>query len=146
MISQITPHGRKWVAETDVRGDMERSTPVSSKKLAQEWLDGKAIDAIHGDASERLFTAAIVKGLIEHDDGTRFFGSTMAYTYHHSNAVRRGLITEDNVVLASGREWYERCLKELPQIRQVFWTNGVGVPSCGVAESAALQSLATAQL
>ena len=138
VISQITRHGRKWVAETDARGALQRSTPLSSKKLAQEWLDGKAIDAIHGDASERLFSAAIVKGLIEHDDGTRFFGSTAEYTYHQAVAEKRGLITEADVVTASGREWYGRCLKQLPQTRQVFWTGGVGVPSNGVADPAAL--------
>lgn len=129
MISKITPSGRKWIAETDALGMLQRSPPLTSKKLAQEWLDAKSIDAKFGDSSERLMTAAIVKGLVEYDDGTRFFGSTMVYTYHLENAVRRGFVTESNAVTPFGLEWYERCLKQLPQTRQVFWTSGVGMPS-----------------
>lgn len=128
MISQITKEGRNWIAETDATGMLQRST-LSSKKKAQEWLDSRALDATHGDAGERMMSAAIVKGLVEHDDGTRFYGSTMAYTFHFQNAVKRGLVTKANVVTARGVEWYERCLKQLPQTRQAFWTNGVGLPS-----------------
>lgn len=129
MIAQIAPHGRKWVAETDATGMLQRSTPLSSKKAAQAWLDDRVIDAQYGDSGERLMSAAIVKGLVEHDDGTRFFGSTMAYTYHFANAVKRGFVTDSKVVTARGLEWYERCLKQLPQTRQAFWTDGVGLPS-----------------
>lgn len=84
------------------------------KGWPQEWLDLKALDAKHGNFGERLMSAAIVKGLIEHDDGTRFLGLTMAYTFHFQNAVKRGLVTKANVVTSGGIEWYERCLKQLP--------------------------------
>jgi hypothetical protein len=136
MIARITPQGRKWIAESDAAGVLQRSKPLATKKLAQEWLDAKALDAKYGDTSERLMSAAIVKGLIEYDDGTRFFGSTMAYTYHLENVIKRGYVTEANSVTACGLEWYERCLKQLPQTRQVFWTGGVGLPSAPAAIAA----------
>lgn len=75
-------------------------------------------------------SAAIVKGLIEHDDGTRFFGSTTGYDAHLSKALLRGLVSESGAVTPIGIEWYERCLKQLPQTRQAFWNkDDVGQPA-----------------
>lgn len=68
-----------------------------------------------------LMSAAIVKGLIEHKDGRRFFGSLMSYTSHLEVAVSQNLVTANGKVTARGKEWYERCLKQLPQGRQAFW-------------------------
>lgn len=136
MIERITQEVRKWVAESDAVGMLQRSSPIPSKKKAQEWLNEKAVDARYGDSTVRLMSAAIVKGLIEHNDGTRYFGSTMSYTYHFANAVKYGLVTEGGEVSSIGVEWYERCLKDLPQTRQVFWTNGVGLPVDGIGEQA----------
>jgi hypothetical protein len=129
MISKVTKVGRKWVVETDVTGVHQSSPPHNTKTSATRWLESKVTDAKFGDQSERLFSAAIIKGLVEHDDGTRFFGSTMAYTFHVENAVKRGYLSNSQSVSALGREWYEQCLKQLPQTRQVFWTDGVGLPS-----------------
>lgn len=142
MIERIIPIGRKWIGETDARGVMERSAPKSSRKQVRIWLDEKVVDAMFGDETERLMSAAIVKGLVEHNDGMRFFGSTMAYTYHLENAIKRGYVTESKSVTALGREWYERCLKQLPQTRQVFWTSGVGLPSKVGDKSISEQSMA----
>lgn len=75
-------------------------------------------------------SAAIVKGLIEHDDGTRFFGSTTGYASHLDKAILRGLVSGSGAVTSIGIEWYERCLKQLPQTRQAFWNkDAVGQPA-----------------
>ncbi|WP_139313512.1 hypothetical protein [Rhodoferax antarcticus] len=127
-MSEIKKVGRKWVVETDVAGFL-KSTSHNSKTSAQRWLDSKSIDAKFGNASERLMSAAIVKGLIEHGDGTAYFGSTISYSYHLANAVKRGYVTDANDVNAVGREWYDRCLVNLHRGRQTFWMDAeVGLP------------------
>lgn len=39
------------------------------------------------------FVLAIVKGLVEHDDGAAYFGSTMGYRSHEAEGIARGLLT-----------------------------------------------------
>ena len=77
--------------------------------------------------SKFLTSAAIVKGLIEHADGRRFFGSLMAYTCHLETAIEQNLVMPNGKVTPKGTEWYERCLKSLPQSRPVFWKE-IGSP------------------
>jgi len=72
--------------------------------------------------------AAIVKGLKEHNDGTRHFGSTMGYKGHLHDAVELGVITSQSQLTAKGIEWYERCLVDLPQGRATYWRD-VGTPA-----------------
>lgn len=120
-MKNVFKEGRKWIAESEATGTLRRSVPLGTKKQARAWIAERILEAQVGSAGERLMSAAIVKGLVEHKDGTRFFGSTMSYRAHFENAVNRGLVTEDGGVSEQGAEWYERCLKRLPQSRQVFW-------------------------
>lgn len=39
------------------------------------------------------FVLAIVKGLVEHDDGGAYFGSLMGYRGHEAEGIERGLLT-----------------------------------------------------
>lgn len=76
--------------------------------------------------STRLFMDAIVKGLVEHQDATRHFGSLLGFGYHRATAVAMGLITvEDGLCLLTdaGRAYYsKRELNTLPDGRATFWT------------------------
>lgn len=45
--------------------------------------------------AEVLFHVAILKGIIEHNDGTTYFGSMMGYKYHEDVAITEGLISND---------------------------------------------------
>lgn len=61
-----------------------------------------------------LFPLAVLKGTIEHDDGTAYFGSLMGYRFYRNEAFRHGWITypavSDStsklVATARGRELY----------------------------------------
>lgn len=65
--------------------------------------------------------AAIVKGLVEHGDKRRHFGSTLAFTYHWQTAVECGVVDE-NGVTDLGRRYYETArLMDLPDTRMTFW-------------------------
>lgn len=69
-------------------------------------------------------TAGIVKGLVEHGDHRRHFGSYLALPWHLEVAERNGLITvADKVTLtASGRQYYdEKQLADLPDGRAYMW-------------------------
>lgn len=66
------------------------------------------------------FGLAIVKGLVEHQDGTSYFGSLMGYSSHVFDATRRGLIAGDlkeGISLTErGRMLYDAlALSTLPQ-------------------------------
>jgi hypothetical protein len=39
------------------------------------------------------FPAAILKGVVEKDDGTAYFGSLGAFTYYENQAIDRGWVT-----------------------------------------------------
>lgn len=91
------------------------------------------MEAILGDSDIRLMSAAIIKGLIERNDGTAYFGSTMLYTHHLQQAVAFGYVTAETAVTKRGTEWYQRCLKQLPQARQVFW-GGVGLADQSIVD------------
>ena len=70
------------------------------------------------------YTAAIVKGIAEHDDATRFFGSISTFNGHLHDAKALGLVqfcgrklTED------GRRFYEKAqLAKLPDTRAYYWS------------------------
>lgn len=83
-----------------------------------------------GDSTVLLMSAAIIKGLTEKQDGMAYFGSTLNYTGHLANAIEFGYVTKTGKVTKRGQEWYARCLKQLPQTRQVFWGmhGGIGMP------------------
>ncbi len=77
------------------------------------------------------FALAIVKGLIEHNDGGAYFGSLMGYRHHEADGIKRGLLTrgpkqidmggghmetiEATRLTDAGRKEYDaRCLHRLP--------------------------------
>lgn len=76
--------------------------------------------------STRLFMDAIVKGLVEHNDATRHFGSLLGFGYHRATAVAMKLITVESSVCSltdAGRAYYsKRGLIALPDCRATFWT------------------------
>jgi hypothetical protein len=70
------------------------------------------------------FTAAIVKGLIEHNDKFRHFGSLGGFMYHLSGAIELGLVKRSGDVTDKGRKWYaDKQMDKLPQGRAYMWTN-----------------------
>ena len=121
--------GAKWVAETTIDGETVQSPPLRTKTDGQTWITNRHFDAKFGNEGERLMSAAIIKGLVEHQDGRRFFGSTMNYTHHFENAVSRGYVMPDKSLTPMAMDWYERHLAALPQSRQVFWkSDQIGIP------------------
>lgn len=83
-----------------------------------------------------LFPAAIVKGLIEYQDGTHYFGNTNGYNSHLNVAKGMGVVAADGVtVTMRGQAWYARNLKTIEKTaeglanRCVFWDDtAVGEP------------------
>lgn len=66
--------------------------------------------------------AGIVKGLIEHNDKYRHFGSFLAFNMHMRNTVKCGVVDENGAVTEKGRKWYEqKRFAELPDGRAYFW-------------------------
>lgn len=65
------------------------------------------------------FEAALLKGAIEKDDGTVYFGSLGAYSYYVKSAINRGwIVTDDFDVEATPeglRVYAEAGLGALPQ-------------------------------
>jgi hypothetical protein len=61
------------------------------------------------------FAAAIVKGLVEHNDGTSYFGSLMGYQDHLADARARGWVDLDGKLTEVGRALYDKAdLAKLP--------------------------------
>ena len=66
--------------------------------------------------------AGIIKGIIEHGDKFRHFGSTMSGTYWVAAAVKAGFITESEVITDKGIAWYKQHrMSELKDCRAYFW-------------------------
>lgn len=67
------------------------------------------------------FRLAIVKGLVEHNDGTYYFGSTAAYNSHYHMAYQAGLVTIDKKVTDAGVEAYSvEKLDKLPKTGRAY--------------------------
>lgn len=120
---------RKLYIESKSRFCTWRNGEVPLWYARVHYPDGvKTADSEFGGRVDRTMMAAIVKGLIEHKDASRFFGSTMALTHYLDLAEERELLTGIRRKPTSlAREWYKRCLAQLPQSRQAFWTD-VGSP------------------
>lgn len=68
------------------------------------------------------FVAGIVKGLIEHNDPYRHFGSLGAYLWHLADAQESGYVDALGQVTDAGREWYKSAgLADLPDCRAYLW-------------------------
>lgn len=71
--------------------------------------------------------AAIVKCVIEHGDGTQYFGSTLEYRRWQREAIAEGLITVDasgeERATTRGRDWCKTSLQSLPRCGLTFWND-----------------------
>jgi hypothetical protein len=71
------------------------------------------------------FVAGIIKGLKEHGDISRHFGSTLALTFHWQKAFEAGLVkgnTKNPELTEKGLRAYEVWkLSEMPQGRSYLW-------------------------
>lgn len=71
--------------------------------------------------SKMIFPLAILKGIIEHDDGTAYFGSLGGYLEHKRQAIELGWIEDDEPechITLLGHDIYVRCkLSDLPTKR-----------------------------
>jgi len=54
------------------------------------------------DYSQCDFVLAIVKGIVEHDDGCAYFGSLLGYSHHEAQGIARGLLTRGPKQCADG--------------------------------------------
>lgn len=73
-----------------------------------------------------IFTAGIVKGLKEHNDARRHFGSLMSFQHHLHVAESLGLIERGTGMVvsltAAGEDYYTaKNLGALPDCRAYFW-------------------------
>lgn len=81
----------------------------------------------HGfDFMSDCFTAAIVKGMIEHNDAKRYFGSLLAFKDHLRVAQDCGVVIGEGreiSVTELGRAWYEdKKMNELSETRAYLWS------------------------
>jgi hypothetical protein len=68
------------------------------------------------------FVAGIVKGLIEHGDPYKHFGSLGGYLWHLADAQASGHVDALGQVTDAGREWYRSSnLAALPNVRSYMW-------------------------
>ena len=68
------------------------------------------------------YVAGIVKGLVEHDDAYRHFGSLLSFEHHFQEAAKCGFVDSDRNLTEKGREWYDKSnLRDLPDARSYFW-------------------------
>lgn len=83
-------------------------------------------------AKATCFTAGIVKGLVEHNDPYRHFGSIAGFMFHAKVAIDLGYVSvvsdEDGInrftVTKEGMSYYtSMCLSSLEGTRSYFWNN-----------------------
>ena len=75
------------------------------------------------------FVLGIVKGIEEHGDTTRYFGSTLGMSWHILEAIDAGFIEGNKVVrlrearlTPEGKAFYKQAgLKYLPECRSYMW-------------------------
>ena len=68
------------------------------------------------------FVIGIIKGLVEHKDPTRHFGSTLSFNEHVKTARDKGLVDEDGQLTEAGLRFYEKHnLAKLPDCRAYMW-------------------------
>jgi len=99
--------------------------------------------------AELDWALVIVKGLVEHDDGSFYFHSLMAYRQHEADAIARGYVVrgpkvcldnggapfeiEATRLTDAGRDIYRACgLERLPQgphTTAMFWKWSVTTPA-----------------
>lgn len=68
------------------------------------------------------FVAGIVKGLVEHGDATRHFGSLIGFEAHMQQAIKDGVVNADESLTDAGKAWYSAAkFSELKDCRAYFW-------------------------
>lgn len=81
------------------------------------------------------FRLAIVKGLVEHNNGDTYFGSLMGYTAHWNTAHAAGWVEHvdgKEALTKAGREIYVKCkLDSLPNTfgRRAYMWDWSNIPS-----------------
>lgn len=77
------------------------------------------------------FPLAIVKGLVEHGDGTAYFASLIGYQSHRAEAITRGLVTtdgqEERLTDAGRKAYQEHGLDRLPKRGRAYLWDWSGV-------------------
>lgn len=73
------------------------------------------------------FTAGIIKGLAEHKDYARHFGSTLGISWHLRTAQELGLVAQNEdgtwEITDLGNTYYsEHNLDRLPNTRAYYWS------------------------
>lgn len=75
---------------------------------------------------DHRITDAILKGLIEHNDSGRYFGSLGAHKYYLDEATKEGFLDSSGSVTQKGKDWYAKYkLSDLSESRWMFWTQRV---------------------
>jgi hypothetical protein len=113
--------GNHWVLPSTSGDKFFTLKKFKTKKSALEWIEQKEEDNLYGDMTERKIFAAIIKGIIEHGDGTHFFGSLFIYAYHEEQAISYGYLTPEKEPTPRSVDWYNRGLNTLPKFRWMFW-------------------------
>lgn len=91
------------------------------------WVDnGRICERITpgGSIVTTCFVAGIVKGLIEHGDPYRHFGSLLGYKSHLHKAIAAGVVNADESlgITELGKKWYAAAnLAGLEDCRAYFW-------------------------
>ena len=66
--------------------------------------------------------AAIVRGIIEHNDSSWYFGSLMNHGNNLKDAIITGYITQNKEITLKGQELYEKKIKgQFNESRWYFW-------------------------
>jgi hypothetical protein len=70
----------------------------------------------------QIFIAAILKGLVEHNDSTHHFGSLLGFSEYLNLARFKGVVDRHGEITEKGKELYDEWnLKALPNTRSVYW-------------------------
>jgi hypothetical protein len=72
---------------------------------------------------------ALLKGLVDHDDGLRYFGSTLNYAAYLAGATRRGWVDDAGDPTQAGCDEYVRLgLYDLPDTGRYYLWDWSAIP------------------
>lgn len=81
--------------------------------------------------SDTQFCLAVLRGAVEHQDGSMFFGSLGAYRHWLNAAVKRGWVVESTRLHKTEKDLVVGCQVATDLGRQVYESSGVGQFSQG---------------
>lgn len=82
-IGTLEGFGQTWTHDDGRKGRTFKSRKDAAEDLARKY---------HQRGQSWIFILAIVKSLIEHQDSSSYFGSTMGLASHAQDAIQRGLV------------------------------------------------------